>query len=408
MKKIFFLLLVASLSVGALIAQPTCVKDAAYTIQNGQIPKAKLQIDKCIGQYSENADVQLMKGNVYYRYHMYEQTQLEKNPSYVVKQPDAIIQADEAFFKALQLNKDVRPINGFTPVEGQKHCAQELEIIGGGYFNKQNYDEAKKFYTASIRGYKAADNKASLGNVYYILALIDNNMIIAARENEKKAQEAGDVAKQQEFEKMQKEYDVSLLENMKQATSYRSPKSSPYEVLYERMLSGGDTVAAFKYLTDGLKYVPEKERYELYLKQINHYVLLDDTAALQKSVQDFLVKFGETPENVAKVSQTLTNAGMFDRAADMLLKASESNKDNLDITKGLAYCYFFYAIQYQSDIELYMKTRDLAKMSEVQKEQSKIQQEAYKWAKKALEIDPNDPESKEMVNQLKAVLGDVE
>ncbi|MDR2980459.1 MAG: hypothetical protein LBV02_08510 [Bacteroidales bacterium] len=378
MKKLFLVSLIGLMSMTALLAQPSCVKDVWFTVQNGQIGKAKLQIDKCYAQYPEDADVLLMRGNVYLRRHVQETSDLGKDPSYVVKDPNAIFIANESFYQSMQINPDAQPLNGFDAKKGQAECAGELMNAGYQFFNDKKYPEAEKYLNAALRSYKASSATARMADIYYVLALV----------------------------KRQNGNETEFIENLKLAVAAKTTNSIVYEILYDATLKTGDTVSAFKYVTDGLRNIKaDSLKYDLSLKEINHYVLTHDTTHINKSVTGFLEKYGETPQNVANVSQTLTNAGLFNQALDMLLKANEKYDNNKDIVKGLAYSYFFYAIQFQDQMTAALATGSTSKLPTLQAEQKKVQLEAYKWAKKAIELDPADQSSKTMVDQLKAVLG---
>lgn len=380
MKKMIIVSLIGILSMGAIFAQPGCVKDTWYTLQNNQIPKAKLQIDKCYKENPNDAHVLLMRGNVYLRRHNQEAKELEKNPQYKVKDTNAILIANESFYQSMQANPNIEPMGGVDGKRGQILCADVLVNYGITHYQNGAYESAEDYFAAAIRSYRAGNENARLGNVYYMMALVKNK---------------------------QKDND-GFFENLKLAANYKVNNAYTYEILSADALKNGDTVASLKYITDGLRYVRDSvENYELALKEINHYVMLDDTAKVSKSIKSFLEKQGRTPANIAKVSQTLTNAGLFDQAFAILLNANEEYKDNLDITKGLAYSYLFYSIKFQDDAKELLRREPNAfeKIGAIQKKQKDAQTQAYNWTEKALKINPNDEESQAQLKQLKLVLG---
>lgn len=380
MKKLIILSLIGILFTGSLFAQPGCVRDTWYTLQNNQIPKAKLQIDKCYKESPNDAHVLLMRGNVYLRRHNQEVQALKNNPKYEVKDSNAILIANESFYQSMQVNPNIKPMGGFDGKQGQINCADVLVSYGITYYKKDMFENAEEYFTAAIRSYRAGEEIGRLGDVYYNLAMVKNK---------------------------QKD-DAGFVENLKLAASYKVGNAFTYEFLSADALKKGDTTASLKFITDGLRNVKDStERNDLALKEINHYVMLEDTAKINKAIGLFFEKQGRTPLNIANGAQILTNAGLFDQALSLLTKANEEYKDNLDITKGLAYSYLFYSIKFQDDAKELLKKEPNAydKVGELQSKQKEMQMEAFNWAQKALKLKPDDEESLNRVKQLKAVLG---
>lgn len=382
MKKLFFVSLIGILSITGLLAQPACVKDAWYTLQNGQIPKARIQIEKCYAETPTNADILLMRGNIYLRLYGMEMTELGKNSSYKIKFPDAIYIANESFSEAIKNNPNVKPMSGCRDAtRGQSECADILVDWGIKNYKEKKYEEAVKYFSAAIRSYRVAKNRVALADTYYSLAIVNS---------------------------LQDNY-PEYIENLKNAANEKSDNSMVYELLYAETLKIGDTIAAFKFLTDGEKTIKaDSNKYQLLLLEVNHYAMMGDTAKILESANTLIDKYGKTPENIANISLSYSNANMFTHALAILNEANEEHPNNPQIVKGLAYSYFFYAVQYQEKITAAVTAGKYDQMPAIQAEQKKVQQEAYKWAKEAVALatTPEDiATQQQMVNQLEAVLG---
>ncbi|MDR2868749.1 MAG: hypothetical protein LBV46_04325 [Bacteroidales bacterium] len=107
MKRNLIVTLLLLVFADAIFAQQ-CVTDAWNNLMQEKVIPAKKKIDECFLAEQNNADVWLMRGNVYYFLFKWESGRMQKNSTYVRLYPDAILIADESFKKALSLNKDVQ------------------------------------------------------------------------------------------------------------------------------------------------------------------------------------------------------------------------------------------------------------------------------------------------------------
>ena len=110
MKKLTLLLV--ALMVGSTIFAQTCIDDAWQCLRQNQAPKAKKFIENCVEAYPDNAQVWLMRGNVYINLLNSDQKKMQADPNYVPRYPEALSIANESFFKALQLDATVKPKTG--------------------------------------------------------------------------------------------------------------------------------------------------------------------------------------------------------------------------------------------------------------------------------------------------------
>ena len=138
MKKLTLLLV--ALMVGSTIFAQTCIDDAWQCLKQNQAPKAKKFIENCVEAYPDNAQVWLMRGNVYINLLNSDQKKMQADPNYVPRYPDALSIANESFVKALKLDATVKPKTGMLgALDGQKLCAQPFYDEGVRYLNQGKY-----------------------------------------------------------------------------------------------------------------------------------------------------------------------------------------------------------------------------------------------------------------------------
>jgi tetratricopeptide (TPR) repeat protein len=156
MKKLVSLIVLTIIMSGNLFSQD-CLNDVYYTLVNQKNPgKAKNQFDKkCFPGNEGNANIWLMKGNVYIMFYFNEMEEEQKNKTYKMKNPDLIIEAYEAFKKALELNPNVEPMSRmFSPIQGQEKCAGPIYSLGDRYRVEKNYDKALDCYLKAQAAYR--------------------------------------------------------------------------------------------------------------------------------------------------------------------------------------------------------------------------------------------------------------
>lgn len=181
MKK-FVSLIVLTIMMGGNLFSQDCLNDVYYTLVNQNNPgKAKNQFDKkCMKGNEGSAAVWLMKGNVYMMYYFNEMEIEKRDTSYRMSNPLVIIEAYEAFSKALELNPEIKPMSKlFTPIEGQIKCANPIEMLGHRYRKEKDYDKAIEYFIIAQNCYKIGhfekekekplDKREKLNDNIYIL-----------------------------------------------------------------------------------------------------------------------------------------------------------------------------------------------------------------------------------------------
>ena len=142
MKKLFLAALVSILAI-SLNAQN--VNDVWLLLQNNNVAGAQKKIEECmaVSSYQNDATAWLYRGNVYLRIYDRDNERVKKNPEYVTRFPDAIFTAYESFYKAMEINPKMEPINGLvSPKDGQLTCGSEMYTIGYNAYVAKDFAKA--------------------------------------------------------------------------------------------------------------------------------------------------------------------------------------------------------------------------------------------------------------------------
>ena len=157
MKKTFLFVVLIFFAGYLLIAQPACIKDITYSLVSlKEVPKArKMMEEQCFPGNESSADVWLVRGNVFIQLHEYELDRKAKDAKYVIRWPDAIITANESFYKAIELKPDIKPSQGLLDAkDGQVLSAYPVSEIAGKEMDNKNYPEAIRLLNMVIRSYR--------------------------------------------------------------------------------------------------------------------------------------------------------------------------------------------------------------------------------------------------------------
>lgn len=380
MKRIILLSLLGILSVSYAFAQP-CVNDVWMSLRNKQIGKAKKIIDECVVANSESAEVWLMRGNVYLQRFSQEEDNLKKNPSYVVKDPDAVWIANESFYKALQLDNKVEPRTGMMgPLEGQILCAGPLYAKGRGYLEKGDFENAEKYLVVAARNFKLDAKNPDLS--LYLSYIYSDMAYIAAKKNDAEA------------------YKKALVDG----TNTHPSTADLYLMLYDVYKNEKDTANAEKILNAARKNVPDSLSKDIYAYEIGHYAMINNVEKLNEASEALVKKFGETPENLALVAGYLNNSDQMARAEGYIKRGLEMAPNNFDLNQQMGYRYFFEAEKYQNRIDEALLNKEYSKVSELQAEEKVALENAHTWVEKAYQLNPNDVLNNRMLKQLKVKL----
>jgi tetratricopeptide (TPR) repeat protein len=254
MKKTFLLVILILFAAHLLTAQKDCIQNVVLSLGKKEVIPAKREIDKCFPDYQSNAEIWLARATVYVQYYEYELDRQKKDPKYVVKAPDALIIANESFYKSMELKPDIKPSVGlFDPKEGQLITAEPINAMAAAAMENNDYDEAIKLLNIVIRSYRV-DPK---GNTLFLAyAYLDMANCYSAKRDEAN-------------------YKKFLLD----AAKLNVPERSIYLQLYNMYEKEKDTVKCGETLAQARKLIPDDLEIKGY--ELGYFAMLGDTINLR-------------------------------------------------------------------------------------------------------------------------------
>ena len=168
------LLLIANiLVVVSLFAQKPSLTKAYNCFYDKDYDKAKEQIDLCAAdeKLSAKAQTWLYKGNIEFLLANREYSEKQKNESYVIRYPDAPVDAYDAFEKALSINSKVEALDMMEANEALKQLYPYLLVRGVDQLIANDYAGAKATLAKGIKSYEMDKPQYPMnGDLYYYYA----------------------------------------------------------------------------------------------------------------------------------------------------------------------------------------------------------------------------------------------
>ena len=381
MKKLFVLAVMAIMAIGSAYSQS--LEDVWMNLRNNQIGKARKVMDAVMVGNEQNAEAWLMKGNTYLRVYQQDQERIAKDPAYVSRTPDAIIIANEAFYQAISLDKDVTPKTGMLgPIEGQALCADPVYTMAQKAAENGDKENAIKYYNLAARDFKAAKSNVNAGIAYYEVAQL--------------YKQAGDKAN----------YKNMLNETVK----LKFPDPVVYLDLYDLYKEEKDTVNCGKILKTALKAVPEENRADIEAAELDYFAMTGQVDKLNATCDAMAAKYEKSAPVLALIANHLVNNGQYEKAESVINKGLAVDPNNADLNFQMASRYFFEAIANQEMQDQLMKSKEgsyaerAEKVNELKAAQKTILENAHTWSEKAYNINPNDMNNNVMLQQIKLKL----
>lgn len=376
MKKL--MLVIVGLLVGATAFSQSCLDDVWMCLRQNQAPKAKKLLESCMAANPDNAQVWLMKANVYVNLYNMDQKKMNADPSYTPRYPDALLTANEAFIKALELDPKVEPKTGMLgAIAGQKLCAEPFYNMGVQAGEKGDYQNAVKYFTLAAKNYELAKVNNNAAAAYLQLALAYGKL--------------GDQAN----------YKNMLLKSIACA-----PAAYPacYTELYYIYQSENDTANCGKILEKGLAAIPAEKQGDLVEAQMNYYSMTNQKDKLLALCDKMLAENPGDLTTIENCSNYLSNFKVYDRAEEILTAALANNPNEFKLNSQMAYRYFMEVVDYEDRIEAAKNAKQWSEMSAIREAEKPVLQKAHDWSDKAYQINPDDRQNNIMLQQLKVKL----
>lgn len=384
MKKLFVLAVMAIMAIGSAYSQS--LEDVWMNLRNNQVGKARKVMDAVMVGNEQDAQAWLMKGNTYLRVYQQDQERKAKDASYVSRTPDAIIIANEAFYQAISLDKDVTPKTGMLgPIEGQALCADPVYAMAQQAAENGDMENAIKYFNLAARDFKAAKSNVNAGITYYAVAQL--------------YKQKGDKAN---FKAM-----------LNEVVKLKYPGSEAYLDLYDLYKEEKDTVNCGKILKTAIKNVPEDKRADIEAAELDYFAMTGQIDKLNATCDEMAAKYEKSAAVMALIANHLVNNAQYEKAEAVInkgLAVAQRPEDIAELNFQMASRYFFEAVANDKMQEQIMKSKEGSYMERAEKvnalkdAQKPILENAHTWSEKVYQLNPNDRYNNEMLQQIKLKL----
>jgi len=379
MKKSILFLILILFAVQSLIAQrPECLKNVTYLlVSQDDVIAAKREMDKCFPGNESNADASLVRANVLLRYSNYELNRKKREPNYQIKMPDAIVVANESFYKAIELKPDIKTDFGLIdPKEGQLLTADIIRILAADAMDKKNYQEAIKLLNMVIRSYRV-DPKGNA--IFLAYAFLDLSFCYKTM---------GD--------------NVNYKKNLLDAAKLNMAVPDIYLGLYDIYKEEQDTVKCGEILTQARKFVPDSLSLLIKAYELGYFAMIGDTTKLKNAA---IKMFEQNKKNVDVI--TLVVEYLIDSkeckeyllAEEMIKVGLEIAPDDFTLNHQMTARYFYEAMDFEKAMDEKVKLRKYLEATPLREKSLAILEKAVVWAEKAYKIYQDDQKHNYMYSQ---------
>lgn len=376
-------------AVGLMISftafSQSCLDDVWQCLRNNQAPKAKKFLESCLASNPDNAQVMLMKGNVYYRLADIDAAKIAADPNYVPRYPDAAWEANEAFLQALKLDKEVQPKTGMMGAElGQRACAPMIYLMGANAAKSGKNEDAVKYFATAARNYELGNESANAAAAYLQAAIVYKNM------------------KDVENEKLM----------LKKSIKSGSTIPACYTELYYLYRDENDTANCASVLEMVKTGLSEKEQVEMAEVEMDYLSLVGNNDELIALCDRVVAADPENIEMIGRAATYLNNTKSFAKSEQILREALAKNPNNFDLNSQMGYRFYCEMISFDDELQALKDQKRWNDVVALQKEGSEwyngrraAMESAHEWCEKAYQISSDNLDNNKRLRQLKLYLG---
>jgi len=376
MKKFFLLVIVVLFAAQSLIAQrPECLKNVSYAlVSQDDIVAAKREMDKCYPGNEASPEVALVRANVLLKYYYYELNRKKREPNYQIKMPDAIVLANESFYKAIELKPDIKPDFGLMdPKEGQLLTADEITKLAAVAMDKKNYNEAIKLLNLVIRSYRVDPKRNAKYLAYAFLDLSTCYKILGDGANNKKC--------------------------LMDAAKLNVDVPDIYLNLYDIYKDEKDTVKCGEILTQARKIVPDSASLLIKAYELGYFAMIGDTAKLKGAAIKMFEQNKKNVDVITLVVDYLLESKEYILAEEMIKAGLEIAPDNFILNHQITSRYFYEAMDFENAMNEKVKIKKYLEATPLREKSIALLKIAIVWAEKAYNINKDDRKHNLMYSQ---------
>ncbi|MDR0206114.1 MAG: hypothetical protein LBI45_02500 [Bacteroidales bacterium] len=379
MKKSFLLVVLIVFSGNLLLAQrPRCLDDVEYALTLlKEVPRAKKYIDECFQGNESSADVWLVRANVYIQLCEYEIERSKKESKYVIRWPQALIIANESFYRAVEINPNVKPSRGLIDSkDGQLLTAPVIHDMAAKAMDNKKYTEAVNLLNLVIRSYKAEAKKYAINLAIAYLDLSNCYKALGDEANEKK-----------------------LLQD---AAKINLAIPDIYLNLYDIYLKENDTIKCGEILTQAKKVLPDSLATNVKSYELDYLSMIGDTAKLKTTAINMFEQFKDKPAVISIIINHLINIKEYQSSEKMLEEGLIISPDDVKLLQQMAYRFNCEALDFITlkDEKLKEKPKKYIEAEAALNKANEIFETARVWTEKAYTIDPDDRDNNIMYSRI--------
>jgi len=375
MKKSFLLLILVLIAAQYLIAQrPKCLEEPILSLGKKDYIGAKRYIDECFKNNESSADAHLVRANVLVYYYEYEFDRLKRDPNYKLKEPDAIILANESFYRALELKSDIKIDGMIDTKEGQLITADIIRVLAADAMSNKDYRKAIKLLNLVIRSYRVDPKGNAIFLAYAFLDMSYCYKILEDNANYKK--------------------------NLLDAAKLNMAVPDIYLGLYDIYKEEQDTVKCGEILIQARKVVPDSLSIDIKGYELDYYAMLGDTAKLKAASLKMYEQYKDNIEVIKIVTMYLVNNREYSLAENIINIGLDMAPNDFDLLQQMTYRYFYEAVDYDNMCEERKKNKKWLEAQTYLKKANEILETAVIWAEKAYKIKQDDKKHNIMYLQI--------
>lgn len=373
MKRVYSIIILL-LIVFVAFAQKPSLNKAYNAFSNGDFLEAKTLIDQCVDdpKLSSKATTYLYKGNIYLYLANQEYEQKKKDDSYIIKFPEAPVQAYDAFIKAKSLDKNIEAFNMLSPDIAIPSLYGLLYVYGVDLLISNKFEDAIPVLDKATICYEFATPSFPLyGELYYFY---------------------GYALEMMKDPKAKFYYEKAIADS--------SSNINVYVRLIENYKLEGDLIKMKQLLSDAKKLFPNEPA--LFITEIDLYLFEKDTLKANQLLEKLPTSVYKSPDLLVNVSNFYIQMGNYYKAEEFLRRAYAFDNDNYVILYNLGVsCYYLSEKKFTESNELdYAGDKENAKIAKTKSEYYSDQ--AQSFFEKILLKDPNDLN---VLNTLKSIYG---
>jgi len=367
MKKTFITVILFFFA-GYLFAQPACLKDVIYTLVSlKEVPRARNEMEKCFPGNESSPDAWLVRANVLIQLHEHELERSKRDPKYQTRWPDAIIIANESFYKALELKPDIKASAGLlSPQDGQLLSAYPISELATQAMENKDYAEAIKLLNLVIRSYRVNPKEYALYLAYAYLDLANCHKAMGDEEGYKKI--------------------------LMDAVKLNVALPDIYLNLYDIYKQEKDTVKCGEILAQARKAIPDDLAIDVKGYELDYFAMIGDFEKLKDAALKMFEQYKDNPAVINIVAGYLVNNKEYLLAEEAINAGLAIAPNDFDLTQQMAFRFYFEAIDWDNikEAKLNERPRKFTEAEEALKKANEILETALIWIEKAYHINTED------------------